>query len=388
MERLKKRFKNLDLWKSFILVTAISLLTAFLLTLITISICVDVRERIAPTGVEITFDEDGSRNIEPLSFPSPEQQQAAHVVECVQYLLTMVYFTLAIAVSGAVFYRSKLKTPIKKLELGAQKIMEQDLDFTISSDGMDELGQLCAAFDKMRLQLKQNNQEMWRLTEERKRLNAAFSHDLRNPVTVLKGSIRVMEKGVEMDRLSKEDILKNLDQLAGYTTRIQLYVEAMSGAQKLEETICDPKEISFGKLKKDFQENTRLLLMESGIEMDFHFFGSDHGALWLDEGIFYNISENLIVNASRYAKKKLELTLSVKQEDLCLTVQDDGPGFSEKILRKGMEPFIRDGSGDKQHFGMGLYICRILSEKHRGTLCLENTEKGALAIMKLKISKP
>lgn len=58
-----------------------------------------------------------------------------------------------------------------------------------------------AAFEKMRGQLQRNHQELWRQGEERRRLNAAFSHDLRNPVTVLKGSIRVMEKVLQGDRL-------------------------------------------------------------------------------------------------------------------------------------------------------------------------------------------
>lgn len=388
MERIIAKFKDLGLHRTFVFITAVSLLSAFLLTWLTTSICVDIRESIAPTGVSITYDELGNEIITPAPIPTTEDQQIANIVESVQYILTIMYFSMATILSSMVFYRCKLKKPIHKLQVSAEKIMDQDLDFTISPDGMDEMGQLCTAFEKMRVQLKRNNQELWRLVEERKRLNAAFSHDLRNPVTVLKGSIRVMEKGVTQDFLSKEDVLDNLKQLEKCTQRIELYVEAMSSAQKLEETRCVPQEIPFAKLKKEFQEQMVLLLMDTDKQIAFHFFGSDNALLWLDQGIFYNISENLIVNASRYAKQMIEVTLSIQQEMLCLSVQDDGTGFTEKILQKGMEPFARDNPNDIQHFGMGLYICRLLSEKHDGSMIIKNTDRGALAVIQLKVSKP
>lgn len=382
---ITKRFRNLGLCNSFVLVTAVGLLAAFLLTWLTIFVCVSLRESIAPTGVSITYDETGNKTIVPAPVPDSKQQQAANVVESVQYVLTIVYFTLAMILSSMVFYRCKLKKPIQVLQTSAQRIMDQDLDFTISPEGMDELGQLCAAFDKMRDQLKRNNRELWRLIEERKRLNAAFSHDLRNPVTVLKGAVRVMEKGVTQNLLEKEDILENLKQLENYTRRIESYVEAMSSAQKLEETRCTPTEVSYKELKEEFQEHTRLLLMETDSQAAFHFVGSENAVLLLDQGIFYNIAENLIVNASRYAKEQIEITLSVQQDYLSLSVQDDGTGFSGKILQKGTEPFIREGGNDSQHFGMGLYICRLLSEKHDGDLRIANTEKGGLVTVRLKI---
>lgn len=388
MERIIAKFKDLGLHRTFVFITAVSLLSAFLLTWLTISVCVDIRESIAPTGVSITYDELGNKIITPAPVPTAEEQRAANIVEGVQYILTIVYFSMATILSSMVFYRCKLKKPIHKLQISAEKIMDQDLDFTISPDGMDEMGQLCTAFEKMRVQLKRNNQELWRLVEERKRLNAAFSHDLRNPVTVLKGSIRVMEKGVTQDFLTKEDVVDNLKQLEKCTQRIELYVEAMSSAQKLEETRCIPQEIQFAKLKKDFQEQMVLLLMDADKQIAFHFFGSDNATLWLDQGIFYNIAENLIVNASRYAKQMIEVTLSIQQEMLFLSVQDDGTGFTEKILQKGMEPFSRDNPNDNQHFGMGLYICRLLSEKHDGSMTIKNTDRGALAVIQLKISKP
>ena len=109
VERLKTKFKNLGLHRAFVFIIATSLLSAFLLTWLTISICVDIRESIAPTGVYITYDESGNRIITPAPIPTAEEQQLANIVESIQYILTILYFSIAMILSSMVFYRCKLK---------------------------------------------------------------------------------------------------------------------------------------------------------------------------------------------------------------------------------------------------------------------------------------
>ena len=206
MEWLSVKMRSMGLRRFYILVSALSLLTALLCTAVTFWVCIRLREQIAPAGLEIEYDLYGNPvSSEFASPPSAEQWRMANLIQSLQYVLPVIYFTAAVIVSGAVIYRCKLREPIRMLQSGAQRIMEQDLDFTISSDSGDELGQLCAAFEKMRGQLQKNNRELWRQAEERRRLNAAFSHDLRNPVTVLKGSVRLMEKSLAPDNLPPEN---------------------------------------------------------------------------------------------------------------------------------------------------------------------------------------
>lgn len=304
MEWLSVKMRNMGLRRFYILVSALSLLTALLCTAVTLWVCIRLREQVAPAGLEIEYDLYGNPvSSEFASPPSAEQWRMANLIQSLQYVLPVIYFTAAVIVSGAVIYRCKLREPIRMLQSGAQRIMEQDLDFTISSDSGDELGQLCAAFEKMRGQLQKNNRELWRQAEERRRLNAAFSHDLRNPVTVLKGSVRLMEKSLAPDNLPPENIRKNLAQMSRYTERIADYIEVMSSAQRLEDTPCIPKAISFGKIRAGFQEGAGLLLQESRVRLVFAFHGSDSAPLWLDEAIFSAVSENLLTNAGRYAEK-------------------------------------------------------------------------------------
>ncbi len=68
---------------------------------------------------------------------------------------------------------------------------------------------LCMAFDEMRQTLYENNREMWRSLEERKRLNSAFSHDLRTPLTVLRGYTDFLEKYIPSGKVSEQKLLEN-----------------------------------------------------------------------------------------------------------------------------------------------------------------------------------
>lgn len=82
------------------------------------------------------------------------------------------------------FYKKKLSKPIKLLTNAYHKIEANDLDFTLSYPLNDEMGKLCHAFEKMKDCLSKNNETMFRQFAEQRRLNAAFSHDLRTPLTL------------------------------------------------------------------------------------------------------------------------------------------------------------------------------------------------------------
>lgn len=101
-----------------------------------------------------------------------------------------------------IFYKVKLKIPIEILNKGANEISNNNLDFYLEYKSNDELGNLCSAFEKMRLQLNKNNIKMWTMIDDRKQLNAAFSHDLRNPLTVLKGYSDYLIKYMPTGKLS------------------------------------------------------------------------------------------------------------------------------------------------------------------------------------------
>ena len=102
------------------------------------------------------------------------------------------YTMLILSILGScieiwLFYRNKLKIPIKELEQASRNIGENNLDFQITYENKDEMGCLCHEFGGMRKQLLHNNQKLWKNIEEEKMLRAAIAHDIRSPLSVLKG---------------------------------------------------------------------------------------------------------------------------------------------------------------------------------------------------------
>ena len=105
---------------------------------------------------------------------------------------------------------------------------------------------------------------------------------------------------------------------------------------------------------------------------------------FLDEMIFMEILENMLSNATRYAKSKVVITLESSEDygELYLYVQDDGEGFSKEGLKMADRPYYSDqkGKDDGTHYGIGLFICKFLCEKHGGSLDLANSIDGGAII--------
>ena len=101
--------------------------------------------------------------------------------------------------------------------------------------------------------------------------------------------------------------------------------------------------------------------------------------LALDKELVANVAENLLNNAVRYATQTVHMELVLRQQDgavwLCLTVSDDGPGFSQEALKLAAEPYYSE-SERAEHFGLGLYICTVICRQHGGVLQLANAEAG------------
>ncbi len=296
--------------------------------------------------------------------------------------LPVVYIVGGIGIATMVYYKRKLRIPIAQLQNGIKRIQENDLDFCIEYNGGDELGQLCGSMEKMRKELRQNNKALWEALEQRKLLNASVAHDLRTPITVLKGYLDYLEDGILQDKLTEDKLLDTVLSMQGAVTRLEQYAECVRNLEKIEniEIKIQPENVKL--LIKEIESNISQLtgkkeiLFSDGISFD---------EVNIDKGVLFRILENLLQNALRYAEKQIHISITQNDKFLILTVKDDGKGFTETDLKKADTMFYSKDRG-KEHFGIGLGICKILCEKHGGRLLITNNkEKGACVIAKLKI---
>ena len=372
--------KNRSLKQSFFVISALFLCVGLLLSAASFIACVELRRKVESyPQYEITVDENGEIISSYHNETTEENNRNAKylLLDILQFALPVFFVVVSLVLADITFYRIKLKNPLVILQNSAEQIRKHDLDFTVEKLSSDELGELCAAFETMRIELKSNNQELWRQMEERKRLNAAFAHDLRNPVTVLKGCAKLLQKNLAAEKADSSDINESLSLITQYTARIETYIEAMSTAQKLEDWNYSPQVTRWSVLLNELEKSISFLDNYKKIEIKFTSSGVDT-KVSVDKSIIQNVTENLISNALRYTKTTIHINLSHDSEKIILCVLDDGTGFSSALLQKGIRPFLRDDNRDEQeHFGMGLYVCSLLCKKHRGNLKIENIEKGA-----------
>ena len=176
-----------------------------------------------------------------------------------------------------------------------------------------------------------------------------------------------------------------LERFEIYTLRIEQYVEAMSSIQRLEQMPVCPKSVNIALLRGELTETAKLLAPSLNVSVMV----PDAADIALDHGIFLTVAENLIGNAARFAREKLEIQISLADGRLRLSVSDDGEGFPDELLRNGVRPFGRKDE-DAVHFGMGLYGSQMLCVKHGGELLLENRAEGgavATAVFGLAVSR-
>lgn len=295
--------------------------------------------------------------------------------------LPVFYIAVGIGAAAAVYYRKKLRNPITQLQNGVERIQEDNLDFHIEYDGDDELGRLCCSMEKMRRELRQKHKALWESLEQRKLLNASVSHDLRTPITVLKGYLDYLEKNIPQDKLTEDMLLDTVSSMQGAVNRLELYVESVRDIEKIENIEIEKRSENVKLLLNELRSNVRQLagnkeiIISNDIAVD---------KIQIDKGVFFRILENLLQNALRYAEKQVSINLSHKKDFLILTVKDDGKGFSAADLEKATTVFYSNDK-EKQHFGIGLSVCKILCEKHGGLLYVGNQkEKGACVTAKLK----
>ena len=295
--------------------------------------------------------------------------------------LPVFYIAVGIGAAAAVYYRKKLRNPITQLQNGVERIQEDNLDFHIEYDGDDELGRLCCSMEKMRRELRQKHKALWESLEQRKLLNASVSHDLRTPITVLKGYLDYLEKNIPQDKLTEDMLLDTVSSMQGAVNRLELYVESVRDIEKIENIEIEKRSENVKLLLNELRSNVlqlagnKEIIISNDIAVD---------KIQIDKGVFFRILENLLQNALRYAEKQVSINLSHKKDFLILTVKDDGKGFSAVDLEKATTVFYSNDK-EKQHFGIGLSVCKILCEKHGGLLYVGNQkEKGACVTAKLK----
>lgn len=283
------------------------------------------------------------------------------------------------------FYRVHIAAPLAELAGAADRIAEQDLDFAIGTVRGRELGRLSETLEHMRASLLEAQRELWRTAESRRRLNAAFAHDLRTPITVLKGTVEMAQM-----RLRRGDTLDvdALDALSSQVARLERYATSMGGLTKLEDRPVERERLSADVLRGELEHHVAGVVSARGSELDLELASRSESAestrhdmtVLLDLSLVEEVLDNLLSNACAHAVSSVTFDMMVDAGTLTLVVTDDGPGFTPEALHRGCDPFFSENKS-AEHFGLGLNVSSVLCGLHGGEIALTNAETGGARVI-------
>jgi signal transduction histidine kinase len=161
-----------------------------------------------------------------------------------------------------------------------------------------------------------------------------------------------------------------------HISRMENYVSSMSNLRRMEDTQPEYKLIDLQPLVSSLYDSAKIVCTKNGKELILQ---NDIPVLQLslDSSFISQVCNNLISNAVRYAQTTITLSFSLQDSGLLLSVSDDGKGFDKNNLHKVTAPYFTEETDHSEHFGLGLYICKLLCEHHSGYLKIENTTNGA-----------
>ena len=286
-------------------------------------------------------------------------------------LLALIIFLLTWLVS-----RSMLRS-LRQLGTGVRNISEGNLDFEMKAKGKDEVADVVRAFEQMRLRLKGSIDGQLRMEENRRELVANISHDLKTPVTSIKGYVEGLIDGVADTQDKKERYLKTiLDKTLVLDRMIDdlfLFSKLDLGKMPFHFEIVEAH-----RYWSDLAEETRLDLSERGFAVESEVLVPEGVTMRLDRHLIRRVQHNLLENAVKYgdkAEKTVKLKIQTLINRLVVTMEDNGSGIPADELERVFDRFYRADAARNSETGgagLGLQIARQIVEDHGGSIRLES----------------
>jgi len=307
------------------------------------------------------------------ALPLTKVQLEIRVIHRVVLLAAIV--TIIIALTIAYFVSKSITSPIRQMQQTAQQIAAGNFDSRIKIRSKDELGQLAKSLNTMADELQQKIENLKRMDTIRTDFVANVSHELKTPLTLIKGYIETLE-GKAID--DKEKARKFVAIIKDHTNRLENIINDLLSLSELE-------------LSKDCLNKTGFDLknMLDEVALGFgHSLGANHQTLSIKpQGTDFTINAdadkieqvfvNLIDNAIKYTKQpgRIEIEIVEEPQQITVIVEDSGIGIAPEQLDRVFERFYRIDKARSRQLGgtgLGLGIAKHIVIAHNGQIKIQS----------------
>ena len=312
---------------------------------------------------------DSSQMVYDISLPQSSSSQVKLMAKDMILTATIILVFTALSV-GLWIYRS-IAVPLVKLKKATKIINEGNLYFVLEVEVNDEFSQLCQDFEEMRKRLKESTEEKILMDKENKELISNISHDLKTPITAVKGYVEGIMDGVA-DTPEKMD--RYVRTIYNKTNEMDHLINELTFYSKIDTNRIP---YTFSKLNvedyfSDCAEELGLEMETRGIELVYANYVEKGVQVIADGEQIRRVIHNIVSNAIKYMEKPrgiIQLRVKDVGDFIQVEIEDNGKGIAAKDLPYIFDRFYRTDvsrNSSKGGSGIGLSIVKKIMEDHGG----------------------
>ncbi len=355
------------------------------------------------TNAGIYIGDDYQVIVNVINFGTTGNRGQAYIVMCLDKLVPQMKVLIFDGIVGIILiliFTSGLFTtwiyketvsPINKLKLATYNIKNGNLDFKMDVKGKDEIAELCRDFDSMRRRLQENAEEKVRIDAENKELISNISHDLKTPITAIKGYVEGIMDGV-VD--SEEKMERYIRTIYNKACDMDKLIDELTFYSKID---ADKIPYNFIKLNvtdyfSDCVEEISTELDTEGVRLSYDNQINPSTRIVADPEQIKRVINNIVSNSVKYMDKEqgaIDIRITENKDYVFIDIEDNGKGIDSQDIPHIFDRFYRtDASRNsaKGGSGIGLSIVKKIIEDHGGSITAESTP-GIGTIMHISMLK-
>ncbi|QSZ27444.1 HAMP domain-containing histidine kinase [Aceticella autotrophica] len=291
----------------------------------------------------------------------------------------MIFFMLYLFIFTRKLYLD-ISSNLNILLEGADNVSNKNFGFKIDRLNGKEFNKIQEAFNAMVYTIKETLKNLWKMDEERKKILSSITHDIRTPITIIKGQTEIM-----MALKNKEDfpiesfiqiINNNCNRIINLTNNLSLLYKV----EKIDFLLRVHK-VDLYKILKEKEKEFKIMTMTKKLQIYFDI-NLNKSYYLLDETMLLSVLDNILYNSFRFTSNG-EIRLMVHDENnsdkIYFKCMDTGKGFNVKDTSKLFDAFYQE-ENYKDHFGLGLYIAKRIVENFKGDIWAYNRKDGGAIV--------
>ena len=316
-------------------------------------------------------------------------QIKAFIVEVIMVIILVLMIT---SLGLTLWIYSSIVRPLNKLKLATNNIKEGNMDFEMPKVSNNEIGDVCRDFEDMRVILKNSSEEKLKSDVEEKELIRNISHDLKTPLTAIKGYVEGLQDGVantpEKQAKYIQTIANKVNDMDKLIDELTIYSRLDTNRVPYTFVRCNVSDY-FGDCCEEI--GTELEASQIGLEYNDHL--TEPAYMNVDPEQLKRVVNNIISNSVKYMAEgrqgRITIDLYDEGDYIHVIFSDNGIGIAAKDIEHVFERFYRtDESRNSKHggSGIGLAIVKKIVEDHKGKIWAESVE-GEGTTMHLNLIK-